>query len=119
MKVNRGDVVIIDHPFSDASGSKVRPALIVQGDARNALLAETIIALITSNLRFVASDATQVLIDISTPDGRASGLTKNSAIKCGKLFTVHENLIRRRIGGLSPAIMTRINVGLKAALEIP
>ena len=27
MKVNRGDVVLIDHPFSDASGSKVRPVL--------------------------------------------------------------------------------------------
>ena len=32
MKVKRGDVVIIDHPFSDATGSKVRPALVVQND---------------------------------------------------------------------------------------
>jgi mRNA-degrading endonuclease toxin of MazEF toxin-antitoxin module len=34
MKVKRGDVVLLDHPFSDASGSKVRPALVVQADAR-------------------------------------------------------------------------------------
>ena len=39
MKVRRGDVVLLDHPFSDASGTKVRPALVVQGDARNAISA--------------------------------------------------------------------------------
>jgi len=49
MKVQRGDVILIDHPFSDGSGSKVRPALVVQSDARNALLTETIVALITRN----------------------------------------------------------------------
>jgi len=38
MKVQRGDVVIINHPFSDASGSKVRPALVVQSDSRNSIL---------------------------------------------------------------------------------
>ena len=67
MKVSRGDVVLINHPFSDASGSKVRPALVVQSDRRNAILAETIVALITKNLRYAATDGTQLLIDIGTP----------------------------------------------------
>ena len=30
MIYRRGDVVMVDHPFSDARGSKVRPMLIVQ-----------------------------------------------------------------------------------------
>jgi hypothetical protein len=30
MKYRRGEVVMVDHPFSDARGSKVRPMLIVQ-----------------------------------------------------------------------------------------
>ena len=86
MKASRGDVVLINHPFSDASGSKVRPALIVQNDRRNALLSETIVALITKNVRHVATDPTQLLIDLGTPIGKASGLNVNSAVKCGKLF---------------------------------
>jgi mRNA-degrading endonuclease toxin of MazEF toxin-antitoxin module len=53
MKVKRGDVVLLDHPFSDATGSKVRPALVVQSDARNVLLTETVVALITKNLKYV------------------------------------------------------------------
>ena len=42
MNTNRGDVVLIDHPFSDSSGSKIRPVLVVQTDVRNAILADTI-----------------------------------------------------------------------------
>ena len=103
MKVHRGDVVIIDHPFSDATGAKVRPALVVQNGQRNALLTETIIAQISTNIRHVATDPTQLLIDLSTPDGKASGLKQTSAVKCAKLFedspwdSVAAAMERRRI----------------------
>jgi mRNA-degrading endonuclease toxin of MazEF toxin-antitoxin module len=119
MKVNRGDVVLLDHPFSDASGSKVRPALVVQDDARNVRLSETIVALVTKNLTHVSTDRTQLLIDVATPDGKASGLTLTSAVKCGKLYTVHEDAIRRRIGVLSAALMQQIDHCLKQALGLP
>ena len=119
MKVQRGDVLIIDHPFSDASGSKVRPALVVQSDLRNALLAETVIVLISTNLKHIGTDPTQLLIDVGTTDGKASGLKRNSAVKCGKLFTIHESMIRKKIGVLSARIMYRVNDCLKASLELP
>jgi mRNA interferase MazF len=119
MKAGRGDVVIINHPFSDASGAKVRPALVVQDDRRNAQLTETIEALISTNVRHVATDPTQVLIDVTTPDGKPSGLNMNSAVKCAKLFTIHENLVRRKIGVLSVTLMLRVNDCLKTAMAIP
>jgi mRNA interferase MazF len=119
MKVKRGDVILLDHPFSDASGSKVRPALVVQDDTRNARLTETIVALITKNLKHVGTDRTQLLIDLSTPDGKASGLNINSAVKCGKLYTVHEDAVRKRIGLLSAALMRQIDDCLKLALGLP
>ena len=119
MKVKRGDAVIIDHPFSDASGAKVRPALVVQNDKRNAVLTETIIVMITKNLTHVTADPTQFLIDLSTPDGKTSGLNSNSAVKCGNLFTVNEKMIRRRIGTLSTTLMQMANDCLKSALELP
>jgi mRNA interferase MazF len=119
MKVRRADVVIIDHPFSDASGGKVRPALVVQSDSRNSRMTETIVVLISSNVRHVATDPTQLLIDITTPDGWASGLKQTSAVKCGKLFTIHEDLVRKKIGIFSAALMMKINACLKAALELP
>ena len=91
MKVHRGDVVLLDHPFSDASGSKVRPALVVQADVRNSRLTETIVALITRNLKHVGTDPTQLppgdntLIVVYTRTGHVtahpidpSGLVPNS-----------------------------------------
>jgi mRNA-degrading endonuclease toxin of MazEF toxin-antitoxin module len=35
MRMNRGDVVLVDYPFT-TGGAKVRPALVVQNDRDNA-----------------------------------------------------------------------------------
>ena len=69
MKVNRGDVVLLDHPFSAGGGSKVRPAVVVQADTRNQRITNTIMVMVTSNTSRIATDSTQVLIEVNTPDG--------------------------------------------------
>jgi mRNA interferase MazF len=119
MKVQRGDVVLLDLPFGDASGSKVRPALVVQADNRNIALTNTIVAMITKNLRRVGLDPTQLLIDITTPDGQLSGLRVNSAVTCGNLFTVHEDRIHKKIGELPGTLLQQVDDCLKAALGLP
>ena len=43
MSVRRGDVVLVDYPFT-TGGGKVRPALVVQNDRDNGRLMNTIIA---------------------------------------------------------------------------
>jgi len=48
--MNRGDVVLVPFPFQDKPGEKVRPAVVVQSDAENRRLANTILAMITGNL---------------------------------------------------------------------
>ena len=66
MKVRRGEVVLVDFPYSDHTGSKVRPALVVQADALNQHLDDTILALITGSRHRRVGAATQVVIDIRT-----------------------------------------------------
>jgi mRNA-degrading endonuclease toxin of MazEF toxin-antitoxin module len=119
MNYRRGDVLILDHPYSDATGSKVRPALVVQGDAANARMTNTIVAMITRNLLRLGQDPSQVFIDLGTPEGKLSGLHVNSAVTCANLFTVHERRIRKKIGQLSATLMQRVNAALKAALDLP
>jgi mRNA interferase MazF len=116
--MNRGDVVLLDYPYADGSGSKVRPALVVQNDRDNQRLTNTIVALVTKNVTR-AHEPTQLLVDLSTPDGQRSGLNQTSAVTCGNLFTVAQTKVRRVIGSLSPSTMARISVCLKAALELP
>ncbi len=116
--MKRGDVALLDYPYADGSGSKVRPVLIVQNDRDNQRLTNTIVALVTKNLARV-HEPTQLLIDVSTPEGSQSGLNQTSAVTCGNLFTVAQTKIRRVIGSLPQAAMTRIDACLKAALDLP
>jgi mRNA interferase MazF len=116
--MKRGDVVLLDYPYADGSGSNVRPVLIVQNDRDNQRLTNTIVALITKNVSRV-HEPTQLLIDVSTPEGQQSGLNQTSAVTCGNLFTVAQTKVRRVVGSLSPEMMTQIQVSLKVALELP
>jgi mRNA-degrading endonuclease toxin of MazEF toxin-antitoxin module len=118
MKVKRGDVVLLDHPFSTGAGSKVRPVLVVQCDRDNARLTNTIVAMITRTAHRAAHVETRLLIDTATSEGRASGLKATSAVNCSHLFTVSEQLLRTKIGELPPLVMQQIGLCLKSALEI-
>jgi mRNA interferase MazF len=116
--MNRGDVVLADFPFQDMRGSKVRPAVVVQNDADNQALLNTILAMITGNLSD-AGRATNVLVDPATPDGAGSGLRGPSLIKCGNLAAIRKQRVLRVIGHLQNAVLQQVNTALKAALELP
>src|SRR5436309_1833999 len=113
MPVKRGDVILTFVANVGSPGGKVRPALVVQSDHNNARLNETIIAAITSNLSRV-HEPTQLLIDVTTPDGAASGLLHNSAVRCERFHSIPQTDVRRVIGLLSDALMQKINDCLKA-----
>lgn len=119
MTVRRGDVVLLPIAFSSGGGVKVRPALVVQSDHNNVRLNDTIVAIITKTTHRAAREPTQLLVDITTPEGRQSGLLHTSAIKCEHLATVSIAEIIRVIGNLSPTTMTQVERCLKAALAIP
>jgi mRNA interferase MazF len=119
MNVQRGDVVMVDWLFSDRTGSKRRPALVVQAEAYNTALDDTIWALITGSARRRVGAATQLEIDITTPDGMQTGLVINSVVQCENLLTVDRQFIQRVRGRFSAAMMHKINDCLKAALEVP
>src|SRR5438128_11932071 len=115
MNVKRGDLILAFVPNVGGPGGKLRPALVVQSDHNNARLNETIIAAITSNVSRV-HEPTQLLIDISTPDGAASGLLHNSAVRCERLHSIPQTDVRRVIGHLSDVLMQAIDDCLRASL---
>jgi len=114
----RGQVVLLDFPFTSGTQSKIRPALVVQNDRDNQRLTKTIVAMITGNLRR-ASEATHCPVDPGTPEGASSGLRGQSVVVCVNLYTIDQSDILRTLGSLSPRIMRQIDACLKAALELP
>ena len=119
MKVHRGDVVLVDFPYSDRTGSKVRPALVVQSDKWNQSLDDTILAMVSSSGRRRVGAATQHLIAASSPVAQGTGLRMDSVIQCENLVTYDRNLILRVLGRLPESEMQHIDVCLKGALAIP
>ena len=116
MKVQRGDVVLVDYPFSDRSGSKVRPAVVVQNDAYNRWIDDTILAAISRSTH--RASATQLFIDISSPEGTATGLRQNSMIQCENLLTYDQGLVIAIIGKLSAPLISKMDECLREALSI-
>lgn len=118
MNVQRGDIVLVDFPYSDQTGKKVRPALVVQSDVWNQRLEDTILALITSSRQRRVGANTQLIIDITTDEGRQSGLRIDSIVQCENLLTYDRSLILRVLGSLPSTSMAKIDDCLIAALGI-
>ena len=118
MNLARCDVVIQVWPFASGVGRKMRPALVVQNDLDNRRLANTIVVMITSRVSR-ANEPSQLMIDISTPEGKQTGLRQNSVINCVNLFTIDQTRILHVIGSLPTALILKVDDCLKTALGLP
>ncbi len=118
MNLRRGDIVLADLPYSDRTGSKKRPALVVQCDRNNQRLDDTILAMITTATGRAANEPTQLLIETKTPHGQQSGLLHDSAVKCEHLLTLNRRFLGRVIGQLPPEVMEGIDRCLKESLGL-
>jgi mRNA interferase MazF len=118
MSFQRGDVVIARFPTSDGSPPKARPALVIQSDVYNAKIKNLLVAAITSNLTH-ATDPASLLIEVTTHDGKATGLRQDSVISCINIATIENALVAKKIGQLSAALLQKLNDCLKAAPELP
>jgi len=107
-RYKRGDVVLVLFPHSDLRTAKLRPAVLVQADNLQTGLTQTIVAMITSKL-LRANHPSRVLVSLSTPEGRQSGLLTDSVIMTDNLATVAESAIDRAIGSLP---MARVDAAL-------
>jgi mRNA interferase MazF len=113
--MNRGDVVEVDWPYTDLSGSKTRPAVVVQADFLNGLIDDTILVQITSTRHGIPG--TEVLLDPAVET--ASGLSKVCVASCSNLLTFEQARVLRTVGQLSDSAMRQIEGCLKHVLVLP
>ncbi len=113
--MRRGEVVEVDWQYSDMTGSKRRPAVVVQTDFLNGLIEDTILVQVTSTRHGIPG--TEVLLDPAVET--ASGLSKVCVASCINVITFDQMLVFRTIGYLSDAAMRQIGDCLKKVLELP
>lgn len=104
----KGDIVLITFPFTDLSGSKLRPAVV---------LADTnldrTVCFITTQISW--QETTDVLL---TPNA-TNGLRKQSLIRTSKIATLDRTLAKGLLGKLSPQELNNLDAKLRVLLQLP
>ena len=113
--MTRGDVVLIDWPYTDGAGSKLRPAVVIQADYLNGLIDDTILVQVTSKSHGIPG--TEVKLDPAVET--ASGLGHVSYVFCPNLMTAEQVAIDQVLGSLSDAALRVIDASLRSTLGIP
>jgi mRNA interferase MazF len=85
-----GDIVLLSFPFSDLSGSKLRPAVILANVGRGDFIA----CQITTN-------ADPDAVELTVAGFAVGGLRQRSYARPGKLFTAHQSLMVKRVARLT------------------
>ena len=104
MKVNQRDIVLIKFPFSDLSGAKVRPALVISNNQYNKEKLDCVVLAMTSNL-----SKSEYKVIIESKDLDTGNLPVKSAVRVDKPFSVLQSKILK--------IQARINIAKFQAVE--
>jgi mRNA interferase MazF len=65
-----------------------------------------------------ALEPTQLLVEVSTPEGQLSGLRQDSVVNCVNIVTLEKTKILRRLGALPDSLLQQVNACLMAALGL-
>src|SRR5205807_514743 len=116
--MNRGDFILVRFPHPSGARGKKRPAVVVQSDAYNQAIKTIVVAEVTKNLT-MANDPACLFIDVNSPDGRMTGLKRNSVVSCLLLATIDGDRADQMLGTLPATMRNSLNDCLKTALDMP
>ena len=103
----KGDIVLITFPFTNLSGSKLRPAVILADTTL-----DLTVCFITTQIGW------QETTDVLLRPGVTNGLRKQSLIRMSKIATLDKNLAKGLLGKLSNQELDDLNDKLKILLQL-
>jgi mRNA interferase MazF len=102
------DIILVRYPFSDLSGAKVRPAIVVS--ATHSSQDIFIVPLTSKTAPLLAGE-------FLLADWKAGGLNVPTAVKRG-LYTVHQSLALKTVGRLSLRDAAQLQLALREWLGL-
>jgi mRNA interferase MazF len=110
--LTRGDVVLVPFGFTDRSGVKWRPAVVVSTDQYHQNSPDVLIASITGNLNALPHPGDHELVD-----WQSAGLLKPSLVQT-KAATIETQLVGQTLGRLSAADLRALDQGLRLSFGL-
>ena len=105
---SKSDVVLVRYPFSDLTSAKVRPAIAVSAAHPSQ---DVFVVPLTSRTDSLLAG------EFVMKDWEAAGLNVASAVKRG-LFTIHQDLVIKKVGSISAQDASELEKSLKAWLGL-
>ena len=106
----KGAVVLVPFPFTDLSGVKVRPAIVISTVA----MGEDVVVVFISSRK----EGKVRKNDVAVSPSPTNGLKVNSVIKCGKIATLEKKIILGELGTLESPVMKEVDKKLKLVLGV-
>ena len=116
--MKRGDVILVRFPHPSGQRGKKRPAVIVQADAYASAVSAVVAAEVTKNLA-MKDDPACLFVDVNSPEGKATGLVRDSVVSSLVLVTVYADTVVKVLGILSPTMQKKLDDCLKIGLGLP
>jgi mRNA interferase MazF len=107
--MHKGKIVLIPFPFTDLSGQKVRPAVILNSQNKK----EDCIVCFVSSVKNSKLDT----FDIKVKANTKNGLKIDSIIKISKIATLDKKTILGELGELDKEIISIIDTKLKKLFD--
>jgi len=108
--MNKGKIVLVPFPFTDLSGHKVRPAVIIHASTKGN---DFIVCFISSK-----ENKKIDTFDLKVKADSQNGLKVDSVIKISKIATLEKKLAIGEIGSLDQKTIREMNTKLKALFLI-
>jgi mRNA interferase MazF len=111
----RGQIVVVDVPFSTQTGTKRRPAVVLSTAAFHRPLPDVIACPVSSQPRYSLHPGPG---DVPLQHWKAAGLRHPSAARLSNLFAVEKGLVKRVLGKLASDDLAAVDRSLRAALGL-
>lgn len=105
--MKKGDILLVPFPFTDLSGNKNRPALVLVSSER-----DVTVAFISTQFQWKEEH------DILLQPNSENGLKKESLIRLSKLATIDKDLVFGRLGSIDNATIALVNTRLMIILKL-
>ena len=105
----RGSIVLVPFPFTDLTGNKARPAVII---SKRKIGCDVVVVFITSKLK-----TTEKHLVAIAPDAE-NGLKTKSKIVCAKLATIDTKIILGELGNVSDTVQAALDRELQKVLGL-
>ena len=103
----KGDIVLITFPFTDMSGSKLRPAIVLAASSM-----DLTVCFVTTQLQW------EEPTDVRLQPTLTNGLKRSSLIRVSKIATIDKSLAKGLLGQLDSNELSELDLKLKTLLGL-